>query len=1023
MIKKSIICFLLAFALQTVNAQISISGSITESDGTPLIGVNVLEKNTSNGSITDIDGNYEMRVSDVNSVLEVSYLGYKTQEVVVGSQTKIDVILEIDANELDEIIVVGYGVQKKKVVTGSITKVNGEDLEEQPIATIDEALQGRTSGVRVISNSGQPGDGATIRVRGTSSFGASDPLFVVDGIPIGGGIDFLNPADIESIEVLKDAASASIYGTRGTGGVILVTTKSGKKGKTEVNFQSYYGVQAPERLLPVLNATEYGTLMNESSVASGGSILFDNPSALGEGTDWQRAVFRMDAPMQDHQLSITSGSEKTNVFASFGYYDQQGIVIGSGYNRFTTRLNLVQNVNDNIKFGSSLAYAKVNAQGVSTNSEFGSPLGRALNLDPITPVIETDSAVLNNTVFQNFNVVTDEEGNPYGISNFVTSEVLNPVAANKVAQGTGFSDKFVASFYGEAKFLDHFKIRSSIGTDLAFWGGENFSPLFYLNSANRNDLTSYGRSQNRGLYWIQENFLSYKLETDNHNFEIGVGNAIERNAGQGINITVTDIPVDNLEDASLGFFSGPDNQFAGGFEYLNTRLAYLGRLNYNYQERYLLSAVMRADGSSSFGPNNKFGYFPSVSLGWIVSDENFFNVSAVNYFKIRGSYGILGNDNAGQFGYVSTLGGGRSYTFGLDDILTNGVVPDALANPDLKWERTIQSNIGFDAKFFKRFTLTFDVFNKATDGLLLGISVPGYVGNGGPLGNIADMSNKGFDLELGYDNDIGDFSYSISGNISYVKNEVVSIGLDKEFLPGSGFGPSGLELTRTTPGLPIGYFYGFQTDGLFQNQSEVDGYVNEEGELIQPNASPGDFKFVDANNDGIINADDRGFLGDPTPEITYGFGVDLNWKEFSFSVFGIGVAGNQIVNATRRFDLPMANLSGEALNRWTGEGTSDSYPRLTMTDPNGNFNRLSDFFIESGSFMRIKTMQLAYNIPTDPLSKVGFSKFRIYIQAKNLLTITEYKGYDPEIGGGSYGIDRGFYPQARTFIFGLNASF
>jgi len=1017
------LCLFLALFIQASYAQISLTGTVTESDGTPLIGVNILEKNTNNGSITDIDGNYELNVTDENSVLEFSYLGFETQEMVVGGQRNISIVLGLDANELDEIIVVGYGVQKKKVVTGAITKVRGEDLEEQPIATIDEALQGRTSGVRVISNSGQPGDGATIRVRGTSSFGASDPLFVVDGIPIGGGIDFINPSDIESIEVLKDAASASIYGTRGTGGVILVTTKSGKEGKTEVNFQSYYGIQAPEKYVPVLNGVEYGTLMNEASVASGGEVLFDDPSTLGEGTDWQKAVFRNDAPMQDHQLSITTGNDKTSVFASFGYYEQEGIVIGSKYDRFTTRFNITQKINDNIKFGSTLAYAKIKSEGVSTNSEFGSPLGRALNLDPLTSIIEQDSAVLNSSVFQNFNVVTDESGNPYGISEYVTSEVLNPVAANKVNQSQGFSDKFVASFFGELTFLENFKLRSSLGTDLAFWGGENFSPLFYLNSANRNDLTSYGRSQNRGLYWIQENFLSYTLDTDDHSFSVGVGTAVEKNKGQGISITVTDIPVDNLEDASLGFFTAPDNQFAGGFEYLNTRLAYIGRFNYNFQERYLLSAVMRADGSSSFGPNNRFGYFPSVSLGWIMSDENFFDFSWINYFKLRGSYGILGNDNAGQFGYVSTLGGGRSYTFGLDDILTNGVVPDALANPDLKWERTIQSNVGFDAKIFKNLSVTFDIFNKATDGLLLGISVPGYVGNGGPLGNIADMSNKGFDLELSYDNNVGDVTYGISGNFSYVKNEVVSVGLDKEFLPGIGFGPSGLELTRTTPGLPIGYFYGFETDGIFQNQAEVDAYVNTEGALIQPDASPGDFKFVDANDNGVIDADDRGYLGDPTPKYTYGFGADLGYKNFELSIFGVGVAGNQILNATRRFDLPMANLSGEALNRWTGEGTSDTYPRLNMLDPNGNFNRLSDFFLESGSFLRIKTVQLSYDFPGSTIDNIGFKKVRFYIQAKNLLTITDYKGYDPEIGGGSYGIDRGYYPQARTFIFGLNASF
>ncbi len=1017
----STLLFIILIAVSAYGQQ-TVGGTVVDEEGAPMIGVNILEKNTSNGTITDFDGKYELTVGE-NAILVFSYLGYSDQEFEIQGQSVIDVNLAPNANELDEIIVVGYGVQKKKVVTGAISKVKAEELEEQNITRLDDALQGRTAGVRVIANSGQPGDGGTIRIRGTASFGASDPLYVVDGVIIGGGIDYLNPNDIESIEVLKDAASANIYGARGTGGVVLVTTKKGEKNKTTVQLQSLYGVQAPARLLPTLNSFEYATLLNEASVAAGGPIKFEDPSSLGEGTNWQKEIFRNDAPIQNHQFSVSSGTDNSTYFMSLGYFNQDGIIQTSGYERFTARLNATVEANKHLKFGSNLSYSRIKSRGVSTNSEFGSPLSRAVNLDPITPLLETDPDVLNSTVFQNFAVVKNEEGIPYGISDLVTSEVLNPVAALNTAEGIGYSDKIVASFFGEVSFLKNFTFTSRIGTDLAFWGGEGFTPIFYLNSSNRNDLTSYNRSQNRGLYWIFENFVKYNLKSGNHTFEAVVGTSAEENKGQGISTTITDIPVDNLADASFGFFAAPDNQFAGGFEYLNTRLGYIGRVNYNFSEKYLFSAQMRVDGSSSFGPNNKYGYFPSVSLGWIVSDEDFFNSSAINYLKIRGSWGISGNDNAGSFGFVSTLGGGRNYTFGLDEILTNGVVPDALANPDLRWERTISPNIGFDAKLFRKFSLTLDFYKKTTDGLLLGLDVPGYVGNNAPLGNIADMENKGFDVELGYVTSSGNFDISIKGNLAYNQNTVVSIGQEKEFLTGARFGPQGLEITRTQPGLPINYFFGYQTDGLFQNAEEIAAYANTDGEPIQPNASPGDIKFIDINNDGIIDADDRTFIGDPTAPWTYGGNIDIGWKNFELSIFGVGVYGNKIYKILRRFDLQNANFTGEALERWTGEGTSNDYPRLVTNDPNGNFSNSSDFFLEDGHFFRIKNLQLSYDIPKRNLVRLGFEKIRIYVQSKNLHTFTKYSGFDPEIGGGSYGIDRGFYPQARSFNVGLNASF
>ncbi|MEO0899727.1 MAG: TonB-dependent receptor [Bacteroidota bacterium] len=1010
-----------------LSAQVTVKGTLTnESDNTPLSGVTIVEKGETNGTLSNSDGSYSITVKSPQAVLVFTYLGYTTQEITVGDQTSLDLGMAEDITDLDEVVIVGYGVQKKSVVTGAISKVKGDDLEDLPVPRIEQSLLGRTSGVRVTTTSGQPGEGATVRIRGTSSINASEPLYVVDGVPIGGGIDFLNQGDIESIEVLKDAASASIYGARSAGGVILVTTKGGAKDRFETNYNAYYGTQAPWRKLALLNAREYGILMNESSAASGGPILFDDPNSLGEGTDWQDAVFINNAPMQNHQLSISAGSKRSQYYVSFGYFEQEGIVsqAQSRYNRFTVRFNSTHKINEKITFGNTVAYSRANSQGVSTNSEFGSPLSRAINIDPITPVIETDPDVLASNVFTNFPVVRDENGDPYGISTLVTSEVLNPLAALSIQQGDGWSDKVVGNVFAEIEFIKGLKFRSSIGTDLAFWGGEGFTPVHYLNATNRSDINFYNRSQNRGLYWIFQNTLSYQRQFGNHDFTILAGTVAERNQGEGIGGSIQDIPVNSIEDASLAFPTPIESQTYFGFEYQGTLASYLSRLNYNYAGKYLLTATLRVDGSSKFGSNNKFGYFPAVSAGWVITEENFLKSNpVVNFLKLRASWGVNGNDQIGDFRFVSTVGGGRNYTFGLDESLTNGVSPNAIANPDLRWEETQQTNIGIDAKIFKRVSVTLDLFEKLTTDMLLDIAVPGYVGNAGPVGNIATMSNRGIELELGYAKNFGGLNFEINGNISYVENEVTDLGPDKEFLPGQRFSPQGLEITRTAVGFPIGFFYGYTTDGIFQNAEEVASYVNADGAPIQPDAQPGDFKFVDINENGEIDPEDRGFIGDPTPNWTYGLTANIAYKGFDLVVFGQGVAGNEIFKATRRFDLQMANMTADALDRWTGEGTSNTYPRLVMNDPNRNFSRSSDFYVEPGDFFRIKTLQLGYNVPALALNKIGFKKLRVYVSGNNLLTFTQYSGFDPEIGGGSYGVDRGIYPQPRFYLMGINMSF
>lgn len=1007
---------------------VTVTGIVTDENGSSLPGVTVVLKNTTKGTTTDGAGKFSLSVPDGSGTLVFSFIGYLAQEVQIANRSTINIQLLPDAKALEEVVVVGYGEQKKSVVTGAISSVKSSDLENMPITRVEQALQGRVSGLTITANSGQPGAAATVRVRGTTTINNSDPLYVVDGVPIEGGIDYLNQADIASMEVLKDAASAAIYGSRAANGVIIIATKKGRSGTMNINYNGYYGVQGPWRKLDLLNAREYATLYNEASVAGGGAIRFEDPAALGEGTDWQEAVFSDNSPIQNHELSLSGGGEKSTYYTSFGYFDQEGIVApeNSQYERFTARFNSTHKITDAITFGNNIGYTRISAVGIDPNSEWGAPLTRAINMDPLTPVIETDPDRINSSPYTDQPVVRDALGRPYGISRYISSEILNPVAALLVSQSRGWSDKVVGNAFAEVEPLKGLKLRSSIGVDLAFWGDHSFSPVFYLNTTNNNTLNDYTRNSNRGFNWLWENTASYTRTFGKHNTTFLLGTSAQRNKGETQGGTKSGIPVDHLDDASLAFPVPTENQFFWGGEYQSTLASIFGRVNYNYDERYLLTAIVRRDGSSKFGPNNKYGVFPSVSVGWVASNESFFPKNdVVNFLKIRGSYGIVGNNQIGDFRYLATVGGGRNYTFGYGPNLqlVNGVSPNALSNPDLQWEETSQLNFGFESVLFNDFSLTMEYYKKKTSDMLLDITIPWYVGNNGPVGNIADMENRGFEVELNYGKTIGEVSFELGGNVSYLENEVTYLGSDKQFLNGQTFGPSGEVITRIEVGKPVGFLYGLKNDGIFQTEEEVANYTNSEGQLLQPNARPGDFRRVDVNGDGVINNDDRTMIGDPTPDWTYGFTASAKWRNFDMMVFGQGVAGNDVFQAIRRYDLQGANWTTEALSRWTGEGSTNDFPRLSFNDANKNFSSSSDFYVQDGSYFRIKVVQLGYSLPEHLISKVGLNKLRIYVTGNNLLTFTNYTGYDPEIGGGSFGVDRGIYPQARAYMAGINIGF
>jgi TonB-linked SusC/RagA family outer membrane protein len=1010
--------------------ELQVSGKVTsKSDGLPLPGVTVTVQGTTTGTSTGIEGTFTIMVPKAGSVLEFRQLGMVTQTYTVTNKNAINIILAESNSTLDEVVVVGYGTQKKSVVTGAISNVGTKDIENQQISRVEQALQGRASGLTIASSSGAPGASATVRVRGTTTIGNSDPLYVVDGVVVDvGGIDYLNQNDIESIEVLKDAASAAIYGARAASGVILVSTKKGKPGTMNINYSGYYGNQSPVRRLDMLNATEYATLRNEASVAGGGGIVYANPQSYGEGTNWQDALFNDQAGIQNHEISLSGGNEKSTFYTSFGLMDQKGIIASdiSNYNRYNIRLNSTHKIKSWLNVGQNVGYSHIKSQGgLGTNTEFGGPLSSVLNLDPITPIVITDPAVINSSPYNTQRVVRDANGNPYGISQAVAQEMTNPFAYIQTQLGNfGWSDNIVGNVYAELEPIKGLKFRSSLGAKLAYWGGESFRPLYYLNPAQQSTQTSFNRDRAQAFNYNLENTASYSRVVGRHNFTVLAGQGAYRdNNSSGMNVSFSNIAANTFEDASFNLKVPTANRTTDAWEGINHTVSSLfGRLTYNFDEKYLFTGIIRRDGSSRFGSNNKYGYFPSASVGWVPSLEDFWpSNDIVNTLKIRGSYGIVGNDNLGDFRYISTVGPDRNYVFGYDNYYI-GYSPDAPANPDLKWEETSQLNLGLDAMFLQDFNFTFDWYTKKTSGILQTIALPGYVGStGAPWGNVADMENRGFEFELGYKKQLGDVNLNVRSNLSLLKNEVTYLGEGKAFLDGgANIQNSAYPITRTAVGQAIGSFYGFKTNGIFQNQAEVNAYTGTNG-LIQPNAKPGDFRYSDLNADGKIDQADRTFIGDPTPNVTYGLTVNANYKNFDVLVFGQGVSGNQIFQGIRRLDVPNANWQSSALNRWTGEGSTNTYPRLTTDDANKNFSNPSNFFLENGDYFRIKTLQIGYTLPASLTGKAGLSKARIYVSSNNLVTFTKYTGFDPEIGtGGSYGIDRGIYPQSRSFLVGLN---
>ncbi len=1009
-----------------------VSGVVTDEKGAPLPGVTVRVHNTSIGTTSNGDGRYSLRAPGKSAQLVFSILGYTSRTLGTSGGT-LDVQLSLSETSLTETVVVGYGTQKKAVVTGAISSVRAKDLENMPINRVEQALQGRTSGVIIASNSGQPGSAATVRIRGLTTFNNNNPLWVVDGVVVdNGGIGFLNQNDIESIQVLKDAASQAIYGARAAAGVILITTKKGRAGKLQIGYNGYYGVSQPARKLKLMDAREYATMINEANVNDGKAPVYNDPAALGKGSDWQSTIFNNSAVRQNHELSISGGSEKSTFYTSFGFLNQEGIVASdiSNYKRFNARINSTYKITPWLTFGENIGYSYDKSVGLgNTNSEFGGPLSSAINLDPITPIVETDPAKANASPYDKPTVRRNALGQPYGISPIVTQEMTNPLAYISTRLGNyNWSHNIVGNVYLEAEPIKGLKARSSVGSKLAFYGHEAFTPKFLLNSSTEQTIAIFNRGINNIFFWNIENTLSYTRELNLHTATVLVGQGAYKEGGaRSTEIFFDDVPALTFDEASFNYKVAKEKRRAEGGEGIDHLVSSLfARLNYNYDEKYLVEGIIRRDGSSRFGANKKYGVFPSFSLGWVPSRENFWpQNNVVDLLKIRGGYGVVGSDAITDFAYLPTIGSGRDYTIGSGGTIGEGSSPNAPANPDLKWEETHQTNIGFEAYLFKRLNVQFDWFRKNTKDILMTRRLPWYVGSvSDPAANIGGMENAGVELELSYNQEFGDFNLNVGGNVSYMRNKVTNLGENRQFLYlGSASFQNMGNITRAEIGRPFNAFYMFEHLGIFQNQSEIDAYVNKNGGKIQPNAKPGDFKWKDINGDGQINDDDRDYIGNPTPNWTYGMTVNAAYKNFDLVIFGQGAAGNQIFQGLRRLDILNANWQNKSLNRWHGEGTSNTHPRMTFDDPNDNYSRGSQFYLEDGDYFRFKIIQLGYTLPTHLVKKAGFERVRVHVMGENLFTFTKYTGYDPEIGGGILSIDRGIYPQARTFMFGLNFTY
>ena len=1018
--------------IQSPDGQITVKGTVNDSKGESIVGVSIRLKNTATGTISDIDGNFSIEVP-ANAELEVSYIGYIPQTVRVGNRNHVNIVLKENIEQLSEVVIVGYGVQKKSVVTAAISKIESDNLVMNNPANLQQALQGKTSGIQITSNSGQPGSDAIFRVRGTGTINNNSPLFLIDGFPAdAAAFAAINPNDIASVEVLKDAASGAIYGARAANGVILITTKSGKEGKMKVQYDFSYGLQSPWKKMKLTNATDYQMLLNEAYENAGKTGPYENPAISAFDTDWQDLVFHNNAPKVNHQVSLNGGTEKVQYYLSFNALNQDGIIAEdkSFYNRYSFRSNTTYTIFDEkernylnkLTFGSNISFTQVNQDGIDANREFGGVIASMLMVSPNEPAYITDQATIDEYKNLYPDYVTNINGQVYSIIDNM-GEIGNPLALMEIRNRHDKTRRLTGNFNLSLDMLQGLNFKTAIATSFSNSSLRSWIPAFYIGAAQFASNSSVEQHKTDGQTWQWENVLSYNNSFGKHNVSALAGTSAMADVYEylgGLKFGMI------AEDDDKGFIDGAtddSSQKIYGYKNDHKLSSMFARFGYNYDEKYLLEATVRRDGSSNFPKTKRYAIFPSVSAGWVLSNESFMeSVSGwLNFFKIRGSWGQNGNENIGAFMYTSNMGtSSQGAVFGPDKIIYPGYSPERLANPNLTWETSEQTNIGVDLRLFNSsLTLSADYFIKKTKDMLMRQPIPAYVGNSAPFANVGTMENKGVEVELGFRKKIGSVNLNLNGNVSYVRNEVTYLGAAKN-LQGNTWNYQ--TVTRSEIGRPFNFFYGHVVDGIFRSEEEVLAHKSSNGAVLQPDAKPGDFKFRNINGDNVINNEDRDYLGSSLPDLMFGFNTGLDWKGFDFNMFFQGQSGNKVYDGTRRLEISNANFHEEYLDRFhETKNPNGNFPRMTIQDVNNNF-RINSFFVHDASYIRLKNVQLGYTFPAEMMRKYRVSKLRLFTSVENAFTVTNYKGFDPEVGNNG-GIDMGNYPQARIFTFGVNLGF
>jgi TonB-dependent starch-binding outer membrane protein SusC len=999
---------------------VNIRGRVTGTDDEALPGVTILLKGSQQGTISDATGAFSISVPDRSAVLVFSFVGYLSQDVPVGNNSVLNITLLVDNKSLDEVVVVGYGTQKKRDLTGSVASISKEELRTLPLTSADQALQGKVAGVQVTQTSGEPGGGITVRIRGGNSIQASnEPLFVVDGIPFfnslnnaDGGLKAvpasnplttLNPNDIESIDILKDASATAIYGSRGANGVVLITTKKGKTGKPRIDFDMYRGIQTPTNLVEMASAKEYATYINEAFVNNGGVAPFKAAEleTLGEGTDWLKEVTQR-GKQESYNISMAGGTETTKYAISANYLNQEGVLLASRMQRGALRINLDQAVTDKLKVGTRIQLSRVVKNRVPTGGIEGANGGVVTNAMIMAPTL----TVQNEN--QQYN-----DNTPPQFSAFLAS---NPVGLAKEPLLKNAEDRVIGNVFADYTLLKGLSLNVSMGADMYGAATDIYYPTTIMEGRLNGGVALYQNTRN--LVWLNENILTYQPVLPALHTLTLTGGVTQ----QYTNLTARGM---RAEQFTTDYFENDNMGAAGRLASMNSRqekeslLSWLGRANYTFKNRYLLTATLRSDGSSKFGDGNKWGLFPSMALGWRIIEEGFLrdHVKFLSDLKLRASYGLTGNEQIGRYQSLSAYTT-RNYQFG--ENLRVGFVPQRVANPDLKWETTAQYDIGLDVGLFgNRITLDFDYYYKKTRDLLMNVSVPRTSGYTSSLQNSGTLENKGVELNLNAQVLTGKFKWQLGGNIAFNKNKVLSLGKGKEFFSSGLVSGRNVGGTLVRAGEPLGVFYGLLTNGIWQKGEEIPaGFATTAGQV----------KFIDLNGDGKITPLDRTIIGNPAPDFTYGFTNNLSYKNLQLNVFLQGVAGGEILNADQFYFEVLdgeSNITKRAFEgRWTDSNPSNAFPKAVK----GRRLDLSDRNIENGSFLRVKNVTLSYQVPVGK-SGVGVLKsLRVYLTGQNLMTFTKFSGFDPEVNNFGQdnlmrGITFGNYPQARTFLAGLNIGF